>query len=64
MRRAGSGIIVCAAMIWVLGMAVSTSIAQGKQAVRIDGAASLSVVHETSAELRDHCHRDKSCPGV
>jgi len=51
MRRAGSGIIVCAAMIWILGMAVSASIAQGKQAVRIDGAASLSDVIQTYSQL-------------
>jgi ABC-type phosphate transport system substrate-binding protein len=51
MRRAGSGIIVCASMVWVLGMAVSASVAQGKQAVRIHGAASLSEWIQTYAEL-------------
>ena len=43
--------IVCAAMVWLLGLAVSASIAQGKHAVRIDGAASLSEVIQTYAEL-------------
>jgi phosphate transport system substrate-binding protein len=51
MRRAGSGIIICAAMVWILGVAVSASIAQGKQAVRIHGAAALSEVIQTYAEL-------------
>jgi phosphate transport system substrate-binding protein len=51
MKRVGSGIIVCAAMVWVMGLGISVSIAQGKQAVRIDGAASLSDVIQTYAEL-------------
>ena len=51
MRRSGSGIIVCAAMVWILGLGVSASIAQGKQAVRIHGAASLSEVIQIYAEL-------------
>ena len=59
MRRSGSGMIVCAAMVWVLGLAVSTSIAQGKQSIRIHGAASLSDVIQIYSEL--HMKQAPNC---